>query len=485
MRFNRYISLLLTLNIIFSAFYFSPENISLSSASSLSYNDFRSENAAAISTHKGLTLKLFGVSAGFGNNFLSISNYNDINGANFDDSTDPNYYPKSELYELIGDGIKLSSHLAFNLPFSELVYNNISFHNKIYSITDLELPESFFKLVFYGNEPNEIYNLNSASTVNIFSESSIGYSKKINNISLGTRLKYLQGLAYGSLINLSDNSSYFITDTTTGFMGQAQYLINQAVGGSGFAMDLGLIYNQSSDLQYGISINNLFGKIYWDDNNITYNSLRESITNQLPLRHNEKQYYSILLDTLNAMNITTTPLDEIYSTENFSVIEFYDLSDLSLNIDSLFNEGSLIETEAGTYLLKTQNLSTSLIDSFNLESQDYITDYPANLNISIKKVFEEDISVCLSLSTSFSNSLRSSEKWKLSSGLLFNRFKNTPITLGFSIAEQGKISSGFSVGNKIGPILISYGFNFKEAIFIQSTTGIDFSLSIVFKTHKI
>ena len=482
---KKYIYLLLLLNLISSAFYFHPENLSLSNASSLAFNDFRSLNAAAISEHKGLTLKLFGINMGFDNNFLSISKYNDINGANFSDSTDPNYYSKSEFYHLIDNGLQVNLHLAFNLPFSDIVFNNISFHNRIYSISNLGLPQSFVKLILYGNEPNEIYNLNSSSSINTFSESSIGYAQKIKNISLGIRLKYLQGLAYGELLNLSDNSSYFVTDTTTGFMGQAQYLVNQAVGGSGFAMDLGLIYKKSSKLTYGISINNLFGKIYWDDDNITYNSFRKNITNNLPLRHNEKQYYSILLDTLNAMNIISTPLNQIYNTENFSVIEFYDLSDIPLDIDSLFNNNSLIETEHGSYLLKTQDLSTNFINSLNLKTQDYITDYPTYLNISIRKDFEEDIEVCLSLSTAFSNVLRSSKKWKLSSGLLFNRFKNTPITLGFSIEEKGKINSGFSVGHKLGPAFINYGFSFKDAIFLQSTKGIDCSFSLVFKTNKI
>lgn len=472
------------MNIIFSAYNFNPENISLSSASSLSFNDFRSLNAAAISDHKGLTFKIIGINSGFGNNFLSISKYNDINGANFDDSTDPNYFPKSEFYDSISEGLKINSQFAINLPFSDLVYNNVSFHNRIYSMIDLELPDSFIKLLLYGNEANQSYNLNSSSTINIFSESSIGYAKKINTVSLGVRLKYLQGLAYGELINLSDNSSYFVTDTTTGFMGQAKYLINQAVGGSGYALDLGMIYNKSNDLLFGISLNNLFGKIYWDNNNITYNSMRETIINKLPLRHNEKQYFSIILDTLNALNIISLPLDQIYSTENFSVISFEDLDDIPLNIDSLINNDLLIDIEDGSYLLKTENMSSNIINSFNLKTQDYITSYPTKLNLSLKKDFEENISFCLSLSTGFSNTLRNSKSWKLSTGVLFNRFKNIPITLGFSIAEMGKINSGFSIGYMKGPVLINYGLSFKDAIFLQSAQGFDFSFSLIFRTSN-
>ena len=50
-----------------------------------------------------IPIKIIGLNAGLGTNFLSISNYNDINGANFEDSTDPNYYPKSEFYDLFSD----------------------------------------------------------------------------------------------------------------------------------------------------------------------------------------------------------------------------------------------------------------------------------------------------------------------------------------------------------------------------------------------
>ena len=100
----------------------------------------------------------------------------------------------------------------------------------------LSLPQSFVKLLLYGNEPNELYSLNGSSNVNIFTESDFRIFKKLNDLSFGIKIKYLQGLAFGELVNLSDNSSFFVTDTTTGFMGEAKYLVNQAVGGSGFAL---------------------------------------------------------------------------------------------------------------------------------------------------------------------------------------------------------------------------------------------------------
>tara|TARA_B100000676_G_scaffold288951_1_gene320964 strand:+ start:3588 stop:5045 length:1458 start_codon:yes stop_codon:yes gene_type:complete len=472
-------------NLIQTSYNINPENIAISNASAIAYNDFRSYNPASISYHEGLSVKLFGFNIGFENNFLSVSKYNDINGANFEETTDPNYFDKSELYKIFDDGLKINTHLALNLPLTELIYKNYSFHNRVFFINESQLPQSFVKLLLYGNEPNEIYNLNSSIKVNIFSESGIGYAKKINNLSLGIKIKYLQGIAYGDLVNLNDNSSFFVTDTTTGFMGEAKYLINQAIGGSGFGVDIGFIFDYSKKMKFGISLNNLFGKINWDENNITFNYFRDEVNSNFDLRYNEKQFFSIKLDTLNAFKIINSPLNEIYTVENFPVIQFDNLDEIPFNIDSLLYINSLIEINDEFYLLKSQNLTNNQIKSLNLESQSYETQYPTIINFSLKRELEENINLCIGLESSFSNNLRNSELWKLSSGIIFNRFKNHPITIGFSIQEKGKIYSGFSYGYRLGPLLLNYGLSFNDAIFFQSTKGIDLSFSVSFKTNKI
>ena len=319
------------------------------------------------------------------------------------------------------------------MPLSDIIFNNISFSSRNYLMLDAGIPKSLMQLTLYGNELGEVYDLGMNNSLNIFSENSFGYSKKIKNISLGGRIKYLQGLAYGEFINLSDNSAYFYTDST-GLLGKAEYLINQGVGGSGFAMDIGVIYEKyEKDWKFGISLNNLFGKINWDDSNITYNFLRNSIIKKLPLRHNEKQYFSINLDTLNAISMLDMSIDEIYMVENFPVIEFKSLDYILFEINQEISEdgdtiltseyGNLIFTEYGSYLLPSENLSDSLITSFDLDINKYKTDYPTYFNFTAQKSLEEDISICFDLSTGFSNSLRNSKKWKFSTGLLFNRFE--------------------------------------------------------------
>ena len=266
---------------------------------------------------------------------------------------------------------------------------------------DAHIPKSCVELILYGNELNKAYDFSLNNSINIFSESSIGYAQSFNSFSIGMRFKYLQGLAYGEFINLSDNSSYFYTDST-GFIGKAEYLINQGIGGSGFSFDIGVIYKKSqSDWKVGVSLNNLFGKIKWDDNNFTYNSLRDLIEEKLPLRHNEKQYFSINLDTLNALNMLDMSLDEIYTTENFSVIEFENIDVIPFDVDSLLNNDLLIATEYESYLLKSGDISDSLLKTISLNTQEYSMAYPAYFNLSYQKLLEDDIELCLALSTGF------------------------------------------------------------------------------------
>ena len=106
----KYIFIIL-INIITCGYLFGPEHIGLSGSGSTAYNDFSSSNPATISKHEGLSIRVFGGNFGLGNNFLSISDYNDINGSNFDDSESTNYFPKSEVMSLFDDGMLSLIHI--------------------------------------------------------------------------------------------------------------------------------------------------------------------------------------------------------------------------------------------------------------------------------------------------------------------------------------------------------------------------------------
>tara|TARA_B100000029_G_scaffold437986_1_gene453526 strand:- start:348 stop:1862 length:1515 start_codon:yes stop_codon:yes gene_type:complete len=482
---------LLLINISLSGYFFNPENIGLAYSGSIAYNDMRSINPATLSSHRGLSVQIFGANFGLGNNFLTISDYNDINGSNFEDSSSSKYFPKSDVLSLFSNGIGFDSQMAFALPFSSIVYNNFSFSSRAYSFIDTVFPKSLIELALYGNQVNQSYNLDINNSVNIFSEYAFGYSKMIDAISIGFRLKYIQGLASGRTSSISDNSSYFYTDSI-GFLGKAQYLINQSIGGSGFGLDIGLLSNNPiNGWFFGLSISNLFAKIEWNNNNITYNYLKDSIIDKLPLRYNEKQYFSINLDTLNAISMMNTPINEIYNIDNFPIIELTDISGLEF-IQSNINEfgdtilisdyGELIITDYDSYLLESTNIPDELLDSLSYNANNYRTSYPIYFNLAAEKEIDDNILICFDLSTGFNDSFKNSKKWKLSTGFVFNRLNNIPITLGISFGGNDRVNSGFSIGYRKGPFLVNYALGTRGGIFIPSLKGIDFSFSLIFKT---
>ena len=133
---------LLLINILLSGYLFNPENIALSGSGSTVYNDTRSINPATLSYHKGLSIQLFGSNFGLGNSVLSISDYNDINGSNFDNPTASKYFPKADVLSLFNNGIGFNSQMAIALPFSSIAYNNISFSSRNYFSIDATLPKS-------------------------------------------------------------------------------------------------------------------------------------------------------------------------------------------------------------------------------------------------------------------------------------------------------------------------------------------------------
>ena len=240
----------------------------------------------------------------------------------------------------------------------------------------------------------------------------------------------------------------------------------------------------------------MFARIKWDDTNITHNFFKESVISRLPLRYGEKQYFSINLDTLNAISMINMPINEIYNTQNFPVIELSNIDGLDfINIEIneygdsiLFSDyGEIIPTEYGSYLIESTKIEDDLLEELTEDEnyKTYKTSYPIFFNLGAHKEIDKDIFMCLDLSTGFNNSSKNSKKWKLSTGLLFNRFKNMPVTLGVSFGGANKINSGFSIGYNKGPILCNFGLGTRNGIFIPSLKGIDFSFSLIFKTNSI
>jgi len=166
---------------------------------------------------------------------------------------------------------------------------------KIWSV-DFSLEKEFVKFLLYGNASQEFIGRDltfskTALNSSLYHEIALGYSFDLNNkISLGTKLKYLNGAANiysektklelhtqddlslaitaASDIAIHTSSAYGYVDKM-GDQDMNQYLWLDFSKNHGFAMDLGVKYTPLPMLKLSLSVIDL-GRIYWKENVKSY-----------------------------------------------------------------------------------------------------------------------------------------------------------------------------------------------------------------------
>ena len=107
--------------------------------------------------------------------------------------------------------------------------------------------------------------------------------------------------------------------------------VGVAMIGNGFAADFGIITKEFSDgYQIGLSIINLFGSVNWSNNRFlrpfSEDIIHAFLPDDLQLRPNEFRYYHFLIDSLTAETLASESVENIISSDVYSVIKVDDLS---------------------------------------------------------------------------------------------------------------------------------------------------------------
>ncbi|MCH7549681.1 MAG: hypothetical protein IH969_09150, partial [Candidatus Krumholzibacteriota bacterium] len=187
------------------------------------------------------------------------------------------------------------------------------------------------------------------------------------------------------------SSGYFSTDTT-GFNGEGRYLLRRAVGGAGFALDIGFATAEINGYSLGISLINALGSIRWQGPSITKDLFGDALYKALGIRPNEYFLYTYRVKDVTAAGLLQDlPLDSLFQNESFAVVE----------------------TEAG--LVPSGDFTKEELDKF--DPKPFITDYPAMLRIGISKRFEDFGLVSVDLTTGFQDRLWATRGWQLAVGV--------------------------------------------------------------------
>ena len=450
-------------------------------------------NPANLGIYKNYSVNVFDLSIGLSNNFFSVTNYNAINGAHLEDSLSFNYYPKEIFYESFGGkGIRILQ--SFRLPFPIFNFSTpkfaitTNFSNNI----DFGMPNGVIDLLFYGNPIGKDISIDLEQFITMTQETGFSYGHNFSGFSAGFTIKYILGLFYMGMESLYNPS--IVTDIT-GFTGKNQYLIQQAIGGTGVGLDIGITSNESEEgYSFGISIINLLGTIKWTQKNFIREKLEATLSNagDFYLRPNEYIYINFVMDSVSAGSFSEKSDDPLIYYEKYKVIPLSNIDSLNLSgsdsslITQFYNNTFLIPS-GGDYKLtalvggdgdKEYLISDNYVKYSEGDSNPFKTRQPIYIRFGVSKHWIDQAIVAADLVTGFSNRLGSSSSWRLSIGAEIIRFNGKLLRLGYAFGGVAKQSMSFGYGFNIGAIRLDLGLALNGGMKLDYAKGFDFAFGI-------
>ena len=445
-------------------------------------------NPGNLAFSKGVTMNLGQFNLNFKNNFITQKRLDDLKGANLEDPSSYNYYPKNKILDYL-KGEPIRNTLITNIPSSFLSFSNNSFAmtSEIKVFSDVELSQDFFKFVLYGNEIDSTYNFFINSNSFIILESSVSKAYKVNNIGIGFTIKYLKGLVGYSYLTLENPE--FITTATDINLSGSSYLLRQNTMGHGFGLDFGISTDRSSKgWKFGISFINVLSSVNWNHKTTIDKQMMdfyEDIYSQTELQEKENKFLSLSIENLTVDDLNN---DDVDLSDLFVVneVNMYEGSVLPQEYENLNYEFSTITNNyyipSDSLCNNSSNPDCSVDLKLNQLEENIIKfDYPTMLSIGISKKINDRQLYMLDISTGLDDSFNNKEKWRVAVGGEFGT-KVFPFRLGLSYGGYDKMSVGMGFGLHIpsnkGSFGIDFGISYKGNIDVNSANGFDFGLGL-------
>ncbi|MFC1887986.1 DUF5723 family protein [Candidatus Cloacimonadota bacterium] len=262
-----------------------PVSISLGDAFMLRSNDYRALgwNPAQLSHYsKKVTLGLGNMNILISNNALSLSFYNDLMGANLNESK------KKEFLDRIPDsGLGLDADVGGTSPLLALSYKNFAFRTTFNVVTTSSFSKELFEFIIDDLEFRSYDFSDSRGEIASVMEYQFGYGHKISlneylpydfpPVYAGLSIGYILGMNYARIskikskfVNSTDGmvlDNYVKIKTSGVEIDEETDDIKTDVGnmfnGHGFRMDLGFVADVSEQLTLGLNFKNMLGVIVW------------------------------------------------------------------------------------------------------------------------------------------------------------------------------------------------------------------------------
>ena len=253
--------------------------------------------------------------------------------------------------------------------------------------------------------------------------------------------------------------------------------MKQAIGGNGFGVDVGMLSTEfNNGIQFGASITNLFGSIKWTQDHFLRSAIDGTIQENVPeeyfLRQNEFYYYHLEIDSMNAVNLSSKPIDEMIFRQGYKVIKVSDLTSFNL-----MDTNTLVVTipNGGGYLIPSSEITTATLDS--LSSEPLRTNYPSIFRMGISKRYDEGVVIMADLSTGFSDDLGGYGNWRMAFATEITHYPIITFRTGVAFGGAYGRSLSLGTGFKIGPVYLDLGMAYRNGFTVNSMKGFDFSIT--------
>lgn len=389
----------------------------------------------AFQKEKPFMLQLGGIDLGLGNNYLSMAAMNALSGDTLD----------SDEKTTIINRFKSRGGFTFDLfgqlatPGLNYASGNMVLTSNILYMSSYSLPAGMARLMLEGNANNPDIDMTLGLEIMSVHELGFSFAVPFESYAVGFTLKYLQGLFYMG-IDPDSSSANFIT-TPRAVYGSGSYYLRQGFGGSGYGLDIGIATKEFNGMRFGVSLINAVGSIGWNKPSF----IKDMI--DYPLKWDGEQLsdsvavlYTYQIDSLRADNLSSSTI-------------FTSSSKVVKNLDE-----------------------NGKVKQFNIR-------YPAILRfgLSYKK---NDLLISSDLITGFENRLYANSRWRWAIGVESYRFPSMPLRMGFAWEGMDRTELGLGAGFYGGPVMIDFGFSFRNGMWIHSMKGLNLSLGFTMTSFK-
>ena len=389
----------------------------------------------AFQKEKPFMLQLGGLDFGLSNNYLSMAAMNALSGDTLDNDE------KSTIINRLDSrgGLTFDLNGQVATPGINYASGNMALTSNILYMSSYALPAGMARLMLEGNADNPDVDMTLGLEIMSVHELGFSFAVPFESYAVGFTLKYLQGLFYMGID--PDSSSANLITTPRAVYGSGSYYLRQGFGGAGYGLDIGIATKEFNGYRFGVSLINAIGSIGWNKPSF----IKDII--DYPLKWNGEQLsdsvavlYTYKIDSLRADNLSS----ETIFTSSSKVVK---------NLD-----------EDGK------------VKQFNIR-------YPAilRLGLSYKK---DDLLISSDLTTGFENRLYANSRWRWAIGTELYRFPTMPLRMGFAWEGMDRTELGLGVGFHGGPIMIDFGFSFRNGMWIHSMKGLNLSLGFTMTSFK-